>query len=172
MSTDGFKAIIIEAAKAELGYEPLQDSTLEYQRLQQFVEQYGLQTAVVDYDISVGSDGVLPDERIIRDNVPFSEATGISSRITSGPKSLRFNGEPRTEDQMLHLPVLDIDLDAVLVSSSTPGHHHLIINKPMNKQQYLGLLDALARFGIVQPGYAGAAHRRKGSWIRTPGTEK
>lgn len=128
--------------------------------LYDIVNNYNLRRSIVDYDMSVGSDGILPDERILSDNVPFHSANGISSLITEG----------RFKDW--HMPVLDIDMDCCVVPSTTPGHHHLIIANPMRQLAYLRLLNSLAHYGIIEPGFAGAAEKRGSSWIRTPWTSK
>ena len=36
----------------------------------------------------------------------------------------------------MHRPILDIDLPAALIPSSTPGHYHLYIDKPMEWDRY------------------------------------
>ena len=56
----------------------------------------------------------------------------------------------------MHLPVLDIDVNAQLIESKTVGHHHLIIDKPMTWRQYKRLLRALARAGVVEKSWAKA----------------
>lgn len=119
-----------------------------------------LHKAVIDFlatDSGEIKDGDPPTERVVRDNVPLHEATGVGSALgVSG----------------YHMPVLDIDMDAVLLQSTTPGHHHLIINTSMDWPDYLKLLDALVDAGIVQAGYRDAAKNRGESWIRTPWTVK
>ena len=56
-----------------------------------------------------------------------------------------------------HRPVLDIDWDAALIQSGTPGHHHLIIDKPMTGEHYLLLLATLCEVGLIEKGYLDAS---------------
>jgi hypothetical protein len=68
----------------------------------------------------------------------------------------------------LHRPVIDIDLPVTVVPSSTPGHFHLYIDKPMDWYTYLNLLDAMAAAGIVEPGYVSSARKRGHTAVRLP----
>ena len=72
----------------------------------------------------------------------------------------------------LHAPVLDLDMDAFLVPSSTPGHSHLYIDKAMTWRKYKRLLRALARAGVIEKGYAKASIRRKHTAVRCPWIKK
>jgi len=72
----------------------------------------------------------------------------------------------------MHSPVLDIDVSAYLVPSSTPGHSHLYIDYPMSWRQYKRLLKALAKSGLVEPGYVKASIRRKHTAVRVPWLKK
>ena len=72
----------------------------------------------------------------------------------------------------LHRPVLDIDIPAALIPSSTPGHSHLYIDKPMTKDQYENLLWALADAGIIEQGYANASTARGYTSARLPWVKK
>lgn len=73
-----------------------------------------------------------------------------------------------------HRPVLDIDIPARYVPSSTEGHGHLYIDKALTWEQYEKLLTVLGEVGILEPGYVGAAIRRKATfvrpeWVKKPG---
>lgn len=72
----------------------------------------------------------------------------------------------------VHAPVLDLDLPAKLVPSSTPGHHHLYIDIEVEQDKYWNLLDALADCGIIERGYANASKRKGGTFVRVPGVIK
>lgn len=72
----------------------------------------------------------------------------------------------------LHRPVLDIDLDIVVVPSSTPGHHHLYIDKLMTWERYAKLLQALADAGIVQQGFVNVSLQRGATMVRLPWVKK
>jgi hypothetical protein len=59
-----------------------------------------------------------------------------------------------------------------LIPSSTEGHYHLLLDKPMSWTKYQNLLTALAEAGIVEHGYAKASIAHGGSYIRKPGVHK
>lgn len=75
-------------------------------------------------------------------------------------------------DAYLHRPVLDIDFPAALIPSSTPGHHHLYIDKPMTLKQYENLIWALVDAGIIESGYASASTERGYTSVRLPWVKK
>lgn len=72
----------------------------------------------------------------------------------------------------MHKPVLDIDMPALLVPSSTRGHSHLYIDAPMDWPDYSMLLKTLAAVGIIERGFMQASIKREGTWVRTPWTRK
>lgn len=81
----------------------------------------------------------------------------------------------RTQDVegvVMHRPTLDIDMDCSLFRSSTPGHWHLLIEKPMPYRDYLKLLKVLVEVGIVEAGFANSAIRRGATFVRKPGITK
>src|SRR6478735_2350381 len=72
-----------------------------------------------------------------------------------------------------HYPVLDIDMQAVLTPTSTPGHHHLFINKLLTDEQYGKLLNTLVEVGIVQQGILDLQWKQDGmTCARMPGEVK
>lgn len=71
-----------------------------------------------------------------------------------------------------HRPVLDIDIPAALIPSSTPGHSHLYIDKPLTWDQYENLLWALVDCGIIESGYASASVARGYTSARLPWVKK
>jgi len=92
----------------------------------------------------------------------LEEATVITSRVAG-------EGD-------LHKVVLDIDLPAQLIPSSTPGHFHLYIDKEIPWREYRHLLHALANAGVIEEGYAGASTARgytaaRLPWVRKPEPE-
>lgn len=97
-------------------------------------------------------------EKLITEK-PLAEANSVSSR-TTGP----FGG--------MHKVVIDLDMDAALWETSTPRHHHLIIDNEMTWPVYERLLTALKDAGLIEEGYWNACMARKASWIRTPWTRK
>lgn len=71
-----------------------------------------------------------------------------------------------------HRPVLDIDLPAQLVPSSTPGHFHLYLDVEVEHENYMLLLRTLALCGIIEPGYASASQERGYTAVRLPWVKK
>lgn len=71
-----------------------------------------------------------------------------------------------------HAPVLDIDFPAFLIPSSTPGHSHLYLDRPVREYRYWKLMEALAIAGIVQPGYVNYSQSRGFSCARFPWIKK
>lgn len=53
-------------------------------------------------------------------------------------------------EQLLHRPVLDIDLPVKVVPSTTEGHFHLYIDKEMPWSDYVELLEVMAKVGILE----------------------
>jgi hypothetical protein len=72
----------------------------------------------------------------------------------------------------LHCPVLDFDIPARLIPSTTEGHSHLYIDKPMTWEKYSKLLTVLGEVGILEPGYVGAGLRRGATFVRPPTVKK
>lgn len=71
-----------------------------------------------------------------------------------------------------HTLMLDIDLPARVIESSTPGHHHLYIDHPMKWKQYLAVIEALTAAGIVEKGFLNASKKNKATHLRVPWVEK
>lgn len=72
-----------------------------------------------------------------------------------------------------HRPVLDIDFEARLLPSSTPGHFHLYLDGiSIPENEYMYLLTALARCGIISDGYLRYSTERGYTAVRTPGNHK
>ncbi len=80
---------------------------------------------------------------------------GLSNLLGDGP-------------QRLHRPVLDLDMNAALIPSATPGHFHLYIDKLIPWHDYETLLQAMADCGIIEQGYADASIERGYSSARLP----
>lgn len=153
------------------------------------VDKYDLQTGDIDFeqnptdDSGAGRDP-LNTEKLIAER-PAAQANSFSSRIRRipVPESLRplrarIVKEGQSVDQRepthdeRHLPIFDIDHPCVLIPSTTEGHYHLIIDRPMSQSNYLLLMDTMVTVGLVQEGYARAARKRTAAWLRTPWTRK
>lgn len=71
-----------------------------------------------------------------------------------------------------HTVMLDLDVPAVLVPSSTPGHSHLYVDVAMPWRQYRRFLKAAYRAGLIEEGYYQASISRKGTHLRLPWVTK
>jgi len=72
----------------------------------------------------------------------------------------------------MHRAVLDIDVPAYLVPSSTDGHSHLLIDHQMTWEMYCKVMDVLAEAGILEQGYVAASKRNGASMVRLPWRQK
>lgn len=102
-----------------------------------------------DYEIEFGKTKIEPG--------PLNEANVVTSRVGVGES---------------HKVAIDIDMDAALVPSSTPGHFHLIIDRELSWTSYAQLLIALESAGLIQTGYLNASLKRGATVLRTPWTKK
>lgn len=71
-----------------------------------------------------------------------------------------------------HAVLLDLDIPAYLIPSSTPGHSHLYIDTAVPGENYFKLLDALADCGIIEQGYAHASKKKGATYLRLPWVKK
>lgn len=120
----------------------------------------------VDYSQGSG-DSNNPDHSDIRG---FTQDPNLATAVTSVVRESMMT-DPFGENRM-HKPVIDLDLDAKLVPSTTPGHHHLFIDKAMTWDNYVRLLCVLAEVGIVEPGYVSACIDQGRSSVRLPHVRK
>lgn len=71
-----------------------------------------------------------------------------------------------------HKILLDLDVPAKLIPSSTPGHSHLYIDRELTWEAYGKLLHALAEAGVIERGYVGASGERGYTALRLPWIRK
>lgn len=71
-----------------------------------------------------------------------------------------------------HKLIIDLDLPAQLIPSSTPGHFHLYIDKTMSRPAWESLLYALSSAGVIEPGYMRASIARGFTAVRLPWVKK
>lgn len=71
-----------------------------------------------------------------------------------------------------HLPVIDLDFQAQLVPSGTPGHFHLYLDQPVEWDAYVRVLTAMALAGLVQWGFRDTTVRRGFGSVRHPDRPK
>jgi hypothetical protein len=95
------------------------------------------------------------------------DANCISSVAGYRDDSLFFDGE-----DMWHTPIIDLDMDATLVPSSTPGHHHLYIDKKLTYEQYRRLIEVMYEVALVEYGILCQIQSDKRTIARLPGVKK
>lgn len=93
----------------------------------------------------------------------IEDATLISSEI--------FRTSEKREDTW-HQVLLDLDMSAKIVPSSTPGHGHLYINKVLRHDQYYYLLTALRNAGIIESGIVKQFEKHGCTTLRLPHVKK
>ena len=72
----------------------------------------------------------------------------------------------------IHMPMFDIDYSAELIPSSTKGHFHLYLNRPVTWFRYRMVLRAMWKAGLIEKGvYLGALHYKE-VYLRKPGVKK
>lgn len=71
-----------------------------------------------------------------------------------------------------HALVLDLDFPATLIPSSTPGHFHLVLDKQVEWDKAVLVLDAMAAAGLLEDGYVKASKARGYTAIRVPWVKK
>jgi hypothetical protein len=108
------------------------------------------------------NSGVIPTpegfESVIEETGSLDEADIVSS--------------VNSANELYHSVVLDIDRNAMLIPSSTPGHYHLYIPASIRYENYFELLRVLANCGIIEDGYAQASIMRGFSAVRLPWVRK
>ena len=118
---------------------------------------------------SFGPSGV----EVLDFDVDIHEANVVTSIAGEWQPGRAAIGEATEGDRKrFHFPVLDLDVPAHLVPSSTSGHSHLYIDKLLSWDQYKELLTALAKAGIIEDGYAGASIARGHTAVRLPWKRK
>lgn len=78
----------------------------------------------------------------------------------------------QSEKKTTHALLLDLDVPAYLVPSSTPGHSHLYVDVEIDHDRWKLLIHALADAGVIEKGYAEASINRGASYLRLPWVKK
>jgi len=114
------------------------------------------------------NDVVDYEPMIDREEADLEKANIVSSLIK--PK-VDFLADPNDKR---HILAIDLDIPATLISSSTPGHHHLYIEtkEGIPHHRYMALLHALADAGVIEEGYAQVSIARGHSDLRLPWVSK
>lgn len=71
-----------------------------------------------------------------------------------------------------HLPCIDLGLPAHLEPSTKPDHYHLYINKVVQWDKYVKLLEALYECGLINEGFKEMSIKRGQTYVRRPGVFK
>ena len=108
-------------------------------------------------------------EENVGEHRPWVQSPDLGTVVTSEVADRDAKWKPATD---LHKPVLDLDIPAVLLPSSTEGHFHLYIDKEMSWKSYKKLLTVLAEVGIIEEGYLRASVARKYTAVRLPWIKK
>lgn len=73
----------------------------------------------------------------------------------------------------MHSPVLDLDYQATLIPSTTPGHNHLYLDGvQLSWWRYRVLLRCLAWAGVIETAYYRHSVHRRGTAVRLPSVHK
>jgi hypothetical protein len=93
------------------------------------------------------------------------------------PKAPHWYGEKQAAEYAAgvksnHAILLDIDVPAWLVPSSTEGHSHLYVDVHCREEDYFAFLDAAAKVGLIQYGYASASKKKGATFLRLPWVKK
>jgi len=103
------------------------------------------------------------DYRVLSDRIKLDDTADLRGANLIGSA---------TEEDGIHLPLLDIDYNAELIKSSTPGHFHLYLNKPVEWWAYVRMLEALRDAGLIEEGFCRNSIARGQAFLRTPWTHK
>lgn len=100
----------------------------------------------------------------IEDHEPLNWRIGVEV-LEGGP--LEADVEASLCEDGMHRPIIDLDgIPFTITESSTAGNVHLAIDLPMTWEQYEALLWAMARCGLIQPGYYRASVERGMTRVR------
>lgn len=100
------------------------------------------------------------------------DGSGDGTPLTDPPPGTIPNVVTSLMPDGLHAPVLDIDFPAFVVPSSTPGHFHLYLDKPIEWDAYEALLKALCRAGVLSFHYTEHSIQREQTVVRMPWVDK
>lgn len=93
-------------------------------------------------------------------------------RLTPAPASRSTLISSRVAGTTEHMPAIDVDVPVRVYPSSTEGHFHLYIDKPMSWRAYRRVLRALVRAGVVEKNYYNVSWNRKATHLRLPWVKK
>lgn len=70
------------------------------------------------------------------------------------------------------MPIIDLDFDHYYERSTTSGHGHLFLNRPISNFRWIVLMFALRIANVIEPGYFLWSLRRGHNQLRYPGGKK
>jgi hypothetical protein len=123
--------------------------------------EYNHPVAIVELDNEGYANTLIPVGTTQGEDIWFEEPEVVLSRIK--------DDDPWSSK---HTLMLDLDVPATLVPSSTEGHSHLYIDVEMTWDQVVAIMDALVAAGVVEEGYAKASKKRRCTALRLPGKTK
>lgn len=112
-------------------------------------------------------------DHVFYKDVEFSDSYGKwKKRIsTTNPRGAQVVSS-EIESSEYHTPMLDMDFPVRVVETSTPGHHHLYLDKPILWKDYKKVLIALRDAGLIEEGFADVSIQRGSTHLRPPWVEK
>ena len=122
------------------------------------------------WDQSSSGAMVISASHIVKDP---QDADIITSLIVdNSPKFQPLAGYQVKANKELHTVMLDLDVPATLIPSTTLNHSHLYIDVPVPWEDYVSLLDLLMKVKILEKGYTGASKSRGFTSLRLPWVHK
>lgn len=112
------------------------------------------------------------DQRHEADATEANVVTSLRTDAASASIGTMGGFDVKVIEDRKHALLLDLDIPAYLVPSSTPGHSHLYVDVEIGEHDYFSLLDQLARCGVIQQGVANSARRKGGTSLRLPWKRK
>lgn len=103
-------------------------------------------------------------------NTSFAPQLSMVDFDVTAPQANLVTSIGQFED--LHYPVLDLDFRAHLQPSSTPGHSHLYLDRPLTWTDYVLLLTVMQKVGLIEAGYVDVSLKRGHTSVRLPWVAK
>jgi len=100
------------------------------------------------------------------------DVTRETRHKVSDPRAADVISSKITGTRDLHTLMIDLDVPAKVVPSTTEGHSHLYIDVPMEFRHVVEILTALSEAGVVEPGYRGVSIDRGETFLRLPWVRK
>ena len=105
-------------------------------------------------------------------NPPYGEDVPVQPLVKVGHIDIVTSEAADRSQRDVHYPVIDIDHPVWVVPSNGPHKYALYIDHPVSAEGLFEILDVLAKWGIVEVGYADASRSRGYSAVRPPWVDK